>query len=87
MPGVKKERLHFFTFKCKLQTVVQSKVLLQNIKSDVVLAHQVFKRASAFFRLYCLCSEEVPGVNESTMKQCINQVTIREARGVKRHKD
>ncbi len=76
MPFQRKERLTFTTFKSKLSSVIPSKKHREVFDRDVLLAHEVFRRASSFYRLYCLTQDEIPDPTPSTMKQCINQVSL-----------
>ncbi len=76
-----KEPLIFNTVKCKLSSVVKSE------KALLELAHEVHKRTSSFFRLYCLSRDELPEVSESTLKLCANQISVRSASGAKAKDD
>ncbi len=82
-----KEPLIFNTVKCKLSSVVKSEKALLEFKKRVLLAHEVHKRTSSFFRLYCLSRDEVPEVSESTLKLCANQISVRSASGAKAKDD
>lgn len=77
------EKLEFCSFKCKLKTLVRDKGTLKKFSDYTLLAHKTFKRTSAFFRLYCLSlsPDDYPEISESTTKQCINKVSIRDCRG------
>lgn len=59
----KAERRH--TLKCKLKTIVKSSEVLSKVKTKVVLAHEIFKRTTSFFRLFCLERGETPCANLS----------------------
>ncbi len=83
MPRFRSELLQFCTFKCQLKSVTKNASVTRKFADCALLAHKALKRASAFFRLYCLTFDDVPEVNESTMKQCLNQVCIRESHGAK----
>ncbi len=82
-----KEPLIFNTVRCKLSSVVKSEKALLEFKKRVLLAHEVHKRTSSFFRLYCLSRDELPEVSESTLKLCANQISVRSASGAKAKDD
>ena len=78
-----KEELKFCTLKCKLKRITKSSNVLSRVKDEVVLAHEVFKRALFFMRLFFLEKGEVPLINLSLVKECMNRVSMRESRGAK----
>lgn len=57
--------------------------MLSRLKDEVVLCHEVFKRTCFFLRLFCLSADEVPRVDLSLVKDCINIVSTRDPRGAK----
>lgn len=77
------EELQFTTYKCKLKTLVKDECVRKRFESDARIAHQAFNLASSFFRLYCLSMDDLPDINVSTMKQCINRVCLSDNRGAK----
>ncbi len=80
-PRVKKRKrvcqrgdLIFYTIKSKLRTVIHSPEVLCKLGDVVLLAHEAFKRAMFFLRLFCLSTGLVPEMSVSTMRQCLNMV-------------
>ena len=88
MPSAKglKEPLQFCTVKCKLSSILsggRAPPALDVFLREAVTAHEMTKQATAFFKAYCLCSNEVPPVCHSTMVACLQQVTTRSPKGSK----
>lgn len=59
----------FFTVKSKLRGVVTSSGVTDKMNRVVILAHDIFKRATLFLRAYCLHTE--PPVTLSTIRHCM----------------
>ncbi len=78
-----RESLEFCSLKCKLTTVVKNKEVHVRLRQDVILTHEAFKQSSFFLSIFCLEKKHVPEMNNSTMKQCLNQVCAQDARGAK----
>lgn len=62
------EDLHFCTLKC---TVAKSSEVLSRLKTEVVLAHEIFKITTLYFSLE---KGEAPSLNLSVVKECITRV-------------
>ena len=80
-----KEEVNFCTLKCKLKLIVRSGEVPSRLETEVVLAHEIFKRTTFFFRLFlfCLARGEAPCVKLSIVKECINRVCMQDSRGAK----
>ena len=76
LKGGSSKKLEFSTAKCKLRPMVKNEHVFKEINDQVLLANDVYTRASLFLRLYCLKVDEVPNITVSTMRQCINCVSL-----------
>ena len=78
----KRRNLNFCTLKCKLKRIAKSSNVLSRVKDEVVLAHEVFncKRTLFFMRLFFLDKGEVPLMNLSLVKECMNRVQTSQPR-------
>lgn len=75
--------LQFCTVKCKLNSITISPAVKRRLNEVATLAHDIYKRASLFFRAYCLWASSFPPVTLSALKNSINCMCTKSGRGVK----
>ena len=87
MPGKKSiEELQFFAIKCKLKPLlntISGNKHLTALREVIVLANEIAKRCTQFFKAFCLWEQDVPPVNVATITACMQQLILRGVGGRK----
>ena len=71
----------FVKYKQLLRNVVRSKRVLEVLKDKAVASHKLYKCTTLFLRAFCLARGLAPEVDLSVIKLCMNNISIRDARG------